>query len=457
MLHRGVSVSAMNALILGIVLLLRPVGAIAQHHGGGQGAGSLSGGIGRPDGVDEKDSLRDFHQALLLQATSQQIAEFQALVKSTEAAQGALQAFQQLPKESGATVSNSRDALDKALETARNANKRFQEGFSPEQKSGLKEVVKRLTKSDSDLEQEAKKLDQSVDAKAATPEVTARAEGLDKALTDFYDQELALGKEMSITLASGQDLTFMLPQVKSPATIGDRKVAVNVSGALSLTASQGGQRTFKLDLIADLTDLQQNITEVLRSQFETGQTCGERVAIRQASLAPSTPTSLLVVKLHFERWTCMGSFGQQSATELAEGDGGVEIKMTAGIEKNAVKMTAALGRIDATGMLAEALRSGSLGEDLRDKTAQVVLTAAQAGSDFKIALPPAVQNSAVIESARFQDTGVGGLSVVLEGQVEISNAQADQLAVQLNQALAAQGASNPATPELKPRPGTSPQ
>lgn len=455
MLRRGVSIVAVNALILGIILLLCPAGAIAQHHGGGRGEGSLSGGISRPDGVDEKDSLRDFHQALLVQATSQQIAEFQALVKTTAAAQTALQAFQQVPKENAPTEPSGRDVLDKSLETARNASKKFQEGFSPEQKSGLKEIVKRFAKSDSDLEQEEKKLDQSVDARAANPEITARVESLDKALTDFSDQELALGREMSITLASGQDLTFMLPQVKSPATFGNRTVAVNVSGALSQTASQGGHRSFKLDLIADLSDLQQNITEVLRSQLDTGQTCGERVAVRQASLTPSTPTSLLVVKLHFERWTCIGSRGQQSATELAEGDGGVEIKVTAGVEKNALKMTAALGRIDATGMLAEALRSGSLGEDLRDKVAQVVLSAAQAGSNFKIALPPAVQNSAVIQGARFQDTGVGGLTVVLDGEVEISNAQADQLAIQLNQALAAQAPTE--TPELKPRPGSSPQ
>jgi hypothetical protein len=35
---------------------------------------------------------------------------------------------------------------------------------------------------------------------------------------------------------------------------------------------------------------------------------------------------------------------------------------------------------------------------------------------------------------------VGGLSVVLDGQVEISNEQADQLASQLNQTLSAQPA-----------------
>ena len=113
------------------------------------------------------------------------------------------------------------------------------------------------------------------------------------------------------------------------------------------------------------------------------------------------------------------------------------IVMKAGASKDEV--AAAFGRIDATGMMGEALRSGSLGEDLRNTIAQSVLTAAQTGADFKITLPPAVQNSASIQSARFQDTGVGGLSVVLEGQIEISNEQADLLASQLNQALSAQG------------------
>jgi hypothetical protein len=89
--------------------------------------------------------------------------------------------------------------------------------------------------------------------------------------------------------------------------------------------------------------------------------------------------------------------------------------------------------------MAEALRSGSLGENLRNVAAQSVLTAAQTASDFKITLPPAVQNSAVLQSARFQDTGAGTLTLLLEGQLEISNEQADTLANQLNQALSAQG------------------
>ena len=440
MLPGRIFYAAFNSLILGLFLLTCPTVIFAQHHGGGHGgmSGGIPGGSGRPDGVDAKDTLKDFHQVLAVQATSQQIAEFQALIKTTEAAQFTLQTFQQHSKQNNSAESTGHDVLDKAIEAARDRNKKFQDGFSATQKSGLKEIVKRLAKSDSDLEQQEKSLDQVA---ASGPQAAAHADGLDKALLDFYNQELSLGREMSIVLANGQDLAFTLPQVKSPVSIEGRTIAITVSGALSQIAAQGDQRTFKLELLADLSDLQQDITELLRAQLDTSQTCGQRIAIQQASLTPSTPASLLVVKVHFERWTCIRSFGQQTTNELGEGDGSVEIKLTPTLEKNVLKVAATFGRIDATGMLADSIRSGSLGEDLREKAVQSVLAAAQAGSDFKIALPPAVRNSATIGSVKFQDGGVGGLSIVLDGQVEISNEQANQLASQLNQSLSAQGSA----------------
>ncbi len=445
-----------NALILATVLLACPLAATAQRHGGGgtnlAGSGSLS-GYSQPTGVDETDSLRDFHQVLALQGTSQQVAEFQRLIKITEAAQSAVQSFQQqLHEEKGPAESPRRDALDQAMENARSETRKFQESFSVAQKSGLKDLTKRLAKADSDLDLQQKRLLQGLDANTARPEMASLAANLEKALTDFYNQQLALGREMSITLSSGQDLAFTLPRVKSTVSIGHLTVPVAISGALSQIAAQGGQRTFKLELVADLSDLQQNIGEILRALIDTSPACGQRLAIRQASLTPATPASLLKIWLHFERWMCTRTLGQATSNELAEGDGTVEIKLTAAVENpNTLKLTAAFGRIDATGMLAESLRSGSLGEDLRDQVAQSVQSAARAASDFKVTLPPAVQNSAVIQSAKFQDVGAGGLTIVLDGRIEISNEQAEQLASQLNQALSAHG-TPPGTPQLTKRP-----
>ncbi|MGO9088511.1 MAG: hypothetical protein ACLP6G_14035 [Terriglobales bacterium] len=410
--------------------------ASAQHHGGHAG-GSTPGGLGRPDGVDEKDTLKDFHHALAVQATSQQIAEFQTLVKTEEAAKAALQQFQQQGKERGVAESAPNAALDQALEKARSETQKFIGGFSDAQKSGLKEITKRLGKADSDLEQEEKKLDQSLQlANVAGSEVAAHAESLDKALSEFANQQLALGREMGITLATGQDLTFTLPSVNSPASIANRTVAVAVSGVLSQLAVEGSQRTFKLDLVADLSDLQQNITELLRVQLDKANRCGQRVAIRQATLTPSAPATLVSVQLHLERWTCTQTSGRVSASELAESDGSIEIRLTPAVEKsNTLKMTSEFGRIEANDMMADALRSGDLGIELRDKVTQSILSALRAGINFKTTLPPVLQSGAVIQSAKFENAA-GILRVVLEGQIQISSQRADLLASQLNQALA---------------------
>ena len=440
---RGSSIFAMRALLLGLLLLSLPTVLSAQRHGGGgTGGGFGLGGIGRPDGVDERDSLKDFHQVVALQASSQQVADFQLLMQNVDAAKTASQSLLQ---PSGKELTPDQfSPLDHALDVLRNGNKKFQDGFSAAQKAGLKEIQKRLGKADSDLEQEQKRLSLSLEAKATAPEITAHADNLDKALTEFSNSLLAVGREMSITLASGKDLTFTLPQVKTPVRFAGRTADVTVSGVLSQTAASqneaGGQRTFKINLLGDLSDVQLNITEILRAQIESPGRCGERLAVQQAILKPSTPASLLMLHLHFERWSC-GSV----STELAEGNGSVEIKLTPLIDSSDnLKVDATFGRIDASGMMGDSLRSGSLGDDLRDKVADVILSAARTASDFRISLPPAVRNSATIQSVKFQDFGVGGFAVLLGGQLQISNEQADLLASQLNQALAAQRTPPPA-------------
>jgi len=435
--------------------LAAPTMAIAQSHGGEHGTGGGYGlaGIGRPDGVDEKDTLKDFHRALAVQASSQQVAEYQTLLKNTAAAKDALRTLQQ-GKDNAADLTSRGAALDQTVDSARSSTKRFVDGFSEPQKSGLKEVTKRLAKADSDIEQEEKKLDLSLAAaKTASPEIVASEETLDKAIGEFQDEQLALGREMSIVLANGQDMAFTLPQMKSPVTIGNRTVSVTTSGMLSQIAAENGQRTFRLDLIADLSEMQLNITEFLRARLDRSEPCGQRIGIRQASLRPATPGGLLVVLLHFERWTCNQVYGQTTSNELGGGDGTVELKLTPAIgDSNALKVSAEFGRIDASGMLTDELRSGSLGDDLRGKASQLLLYAMRSGTDLKTALPLAIQSLATVQSARFLDDGVGDLSIALEGQVQISNEQANQLATQLNQALSAQAPPPGTVPQLSTRP-----
>jgi len=430
-------------ILLGASLLLAAPLANAQHHGGGGhgmgGGGGLSGG-GRATGVEDKDDLKDFHQALAVQATTQQSAEFEGLLKSTEVARLMLKALQQASKEQDAAELTRREAaLGHAVGKARDDTKNFLAGFSDKQKSGLKEVTKRLTKADSDLAQQQSKLDQVAQTgTSAAPEAGSLAGDVDKALASFADQQLALGREMGIAAADPPQMAFTLPTAKRSATLGRQAVVVTVSGELSQTSAENGQHVFELKLRADLFDLQQNITQVLRQELNRYESCGQRVDIRQATLSPSAPASLLSVRLHYERWTCVRMSGQSISSELAEGDGAVDIRLTPMIEAKNLKLSYEPVRVDASGMLGEALRSGSLGEDLRDKAVESILGAIQAGTDFKVAPPPAAPNGATLQNAKFEEAGAGVLRVLLGGEIELSNEQTKALAGQLKETLSAQ-------------------
>lgn len=430
--------SLSGRVLFGLILLTSAGLAAAQQHGG-HGI-SLGGNVyTQPNGVDEKDSLKDFHQALAVQATSQQITDFQQLVKDTGAAHDQLTAF--------ASAKSPRDgivALDQSVEFARAANRKFQDGLSEPQKSGLRDILRRLDKADSDLTQEARRIDQTIESGGSA----SNAASLDTALAGFSDAQFALGREMGIMLASAQDVTFNLPPVKASADVGSRRITVIAAGVLSQTETQGNLRTYRLDSNLDLTDLQQNITSIMNAQLSEGSACGERLGLRSANILPAPPAGVLRLQLHFERWLCAG---RSSPTELAESDGSVEVKVTPSVQNSTLSMATAFSRIDAKGMMADDLRSGDLGDDLRDKVAKALLLAVQSGSVFKTTLPQSLQGTASLQSAKFQDGGAGILRMVLTGQVQLSSEQATLLANQLNQELSARAAR-----AVQPVPPTAP-
>jgi hypothetical protein len=437
-----IKLAGAGAIFVASAVLLFPAFLTAQRHAASSGstAGTI---LARPDGVDDKDSLEDFHRSIAVQATREQMAEFQSLVKTTDAAKARLQAFSQ--QRSAATSAsqplNGAD-LDQALDASRAGSKKFVDGFSAEQRNGLKEVSKRLAKADSDLEAEERRLDQSLQVPNA-PDVESHTQSLTRVLNDFSSEQLALGKEMGILLASGDDQTFRLPAVKSTENIGGQTIAFTTSGELAQVTAEGGRRTFKLEMVADLTDLQRNITDLLRGQFDKTGSCGEQLTIRQASIAPANVVSSLNVQLHYERWICLRTGGQPTSTLLAESDGSVDMKLTLSVDPSSnLKLTSEVSRVDATGMMGESLRTGDLGSQLRDKVSRSILTALQNGVDLKTALPPAVKDAAAVHEARFHDAGAGILSVVFDGQIELSNDQVNLMASQLNQSLAAPTAAS---------------
>jgi hypothetical protein len=453
---RRKSVLAVAVSVVAIALLTSPGRMLAQRGGGRSQPGANS----RPvicvhDCLEPHSGLgpeedKALQRIMAVQATAQQSAAFASLMQDTQAASAHAQEFRELlqkvPAPDSAARSGRVTALDQAVEKAHTGNRNFLASLSPTQESGLKDITKKLEKADSDLTRQVKELDQFVAAARETSERIANSTAnLEKTLASFQNEQLALGREMSIVLPTdGQDLAFALASVKSTIDVAGQSISIPASGAVSRTSAADGHNLFGLRVVADLTDLQQNIADAFRSLLNRSPVCGERVEIHQVTLAPLAPASLVVVPLHYERWICPRVRGSETPTELASGEGAIDIKLTLSMEQNTgLRLLSEISRVGGSGLLRESLLSGPLGVELRDKITASLLPVILKGADLKTTLPPAAQESAVLQKAQFQDAGAGRLNLVLEGQLQLSDEQTKQFASQLQQRLSAQGTSAP--------------
>jgi hypothetical protein len=463
---RRTSVPGVAVSIVGIALLASPGGVLAQRGGGRTQPGANS----KPlicvhDCLEPHSGLgpeedKELQRIMAVQANAQQTAAFASLMRDTQAASAQLQALRQLlqkvPIPGAATRSDRVNALDQAIEKAHIGNRNFLASLSPTQESGLKDISKKLEKADSELTKQVKDLDQVVATARETGERIANsAANLEKTFASFQDEQLALGREMSIVLPSdAQNLALSLPVVKSTIDVAGQSISIPVSGAVSRTSAADGLNIFGLRMVADLTDLQQNVTAALRSLLDRSPRCGERVEIHQVTLAPLAPATLVMVPLHYERWICPRVMGSETQTELATGEGAIEIKLTPSIERNTpeqntpeqsarLALLSEISRVNGSGLLRESLLSGPLGAELRDQITTSLLPLMQKGADLKSTLPLAAQESAALQKVHFQDAGAGRLNLVLDGQLQLSDEQTKQFAAQLQQRLSAQEASAP--------------
>lgn len=232
-----------------------------------------------------------------------------------------------------------------------------------------------------------------------------------------------------------QTTTFKIPPVKIPVTVKDQQVMLVASALITLKTKAQGINILNLQLTGDMSDLQQNMTELLSAALDKDDHCGERMAIQHATLAPAEPGSLAVVQLHYERWGCAKVFGKQQAKRLVSGNAVMQMTLTPAIENDGteLRLVPEVGPIQADGSLGELLRSGTLGEMLREKIRNAILSALQKGTNLKETLPPAVQDYAKIKDARFRDGGSGRLLVLLDGEIQITNAQIQELAKQVKE------------------------
>jgi hypothetical protein len=237
---------------------------------------------------------------------------------------------------------------------------------------------------------------------------------------------------------SDQTLTFKIPPVKIPLNLRDQHVTIAASGLITLLTKQRGMNILKLQLSGDLSDLQQNITDVLSAELNKDDRCGDRLSIQHATLAPAPPASLAVVQLHYERWVCAKVFGKEQTKRLVGGNAILQLKLTPAVERDnsELRLVSEVGPIQADGSLGELLRSGVLGDMLREKIRDSILKALQKGTDLAATLPPAVRCCATLQSAEFQDGGSGQLVVFLAGEICISNEQIQALNKQVKERAA---------------------
>jgi predicted nucleic acid-binding Zn-ribbon protein len=185
-----------SVLVCQVVLLASPFILLAQHGGRGAGAGPTT--PAAPNPAPNSD-ISDFNRAVALQATPDQIAQFQRSTKSTETARKDAQTLIQLSQNASNSDSSRYTDLNDAIDEARTNNLQFMRSLSASQQSGLKPQTKRLAKADADISKQSKALaHESEQRPIDTKKIAGLVEKLDNALSAFQSDQIDMGKEMGI-------------------------------------------------------------------------------------------------------------------------------------------------------------------------------------------------------------------------------------------------------------------
>jgi hypothetical protein len=218
-----------------------------------------------------------------------------------------------------------------------------------------------------------------------------------------------------------------IPAVKASVDLDHQPVEITVWGTVSAAPSG----IFALALTVDLGDLQANLTAVLAAQLNRSDRCGERLTVEKAMLAPEAPAGVLTANVNFERYACVKALGKQIVKRLVGGHGVIEANLTPSVAENGIMLTAKVRKIDADGSLGEVLRSGSLGDSIREEIEDSIESAIQKSADLKLTLPAQIGDAATIQTVQFADGGAGRLWLTLTGEVHLSAEQLRSVAKEL--------------------------
>ncbi len=179
------------------MLLLCPLFVVGQH-GGHRGSTGSSGGTTTPA---EDPDLATFKHAVAVQASEEQIAQFHRMIKSTQTAERQAHDLRNVSagENDSEGLTSKATSLQDSIEEAQSENRDFRRSFSDSQEAGLKNLTKKLTKSDSAVSKGAKAITQELDERTLAAErLVKAAANLEKALTEFQSDQMNLGKEMGI-------------------------------------------------------------------------------------------------------------------------------------------------------------------------------------------------------------------------------------------------------------------
>jgi len=331
-------------------------------------------------------------------------------------------------------------ALDPSIARIRTQTQSFLASFSAAQKLGLKDLTKKVEEADSELGTQLAALDEAASyPKAAYEKAVACAVSVDKTLANVEEDQLALAREMGIILPS-TELAFNFAAANS-LNVGESVISIPVSGNISRSSSVDGHNVFAARFVADLSDLQEQITDILRSQVAQSPLCGERIDIREAMLMAEAPASRVVTRIHVERWICPPG-GRWGPTEVATGEGSLELKLMSLIDKDGkLDLDSQVSHVDGNDFVRELLL-GDAGHMLRDKISASLVSLLQKAADFTRLLPSLAQQSAMAHKAEFQHAA-GHLALVLDGGLEFSDQQTQEFASEIKQRVSAQQESSP--------------
>lgn len=223
----------------------------------------------------------------------------------------------------------------------------------------------------------------------------------------------------SASVAFAQDLTFSIAPVRTSFNAGGQPLTIITTGLVS----SNGQGV-NLKLSADLSDLQDHISNLLAAQLNRSDRCGERLTLERAVIQPAAPAALLTASVHYEKWICVKALGKEVTKRIVGGNATIPVKLTPALSENReVNLNAVVGEIQADGSLGEVLRSGSFGEMLEEKIRASIVAALNKAARLQAALPESVAGVAKIGRVAFGGSGAGHLSLDLSGEIAVPFAQ----------------------------------